>query len=149
MEKHCYLRLFHLVLVCSLLLPNLQAIRSSQSDPHLIFECLTSHLSRFSFATVLSVYNKWMFSHDHFGFPYPLFVTTIHMFIQFILATALRFIHPHFRPEKKPTLQAYGCVNATDCIRVFLLIFIRWTIARKLFLPQYPRVWILGYPMFH
>ncbi|KIM53643.1 hypothetical protein SCLCIDRAFT_1222611 [Scleroderma citrinum Foug A] len=71
-----------------------------------IYACFI--LSWFSFATVLSVYNKWMFSHDHFGFPYPLFVTTIHMFIQFILATALRFIHPHFRPEKKPTLQAYG-----------------------------------------
>jgi len=32
-EKHCYIRLFHLVLVCCLLPPNLQAIRSLQSDP--------------------------------------------------------------------------------------------------------------------
>ncbi|KAL4080170.1 triose-phosphate transporter family-domain-containing protein [Scleroderma yunnanense] len=65
-------------------------------------------LSWFSFATVLSVYNKWMFSHDYFSFPYPLFVTTTHMLIQFILATVLRFSHPRFRPKKKPTLQAYG-----------------------------------------
>ncbi|KAI6026398.1 hypothetical protein PISMIDRAFT_143759 [Pisolithus microcarpus 441] len=63
----------------------------------------------FTFATVLSVYNKWMFSLDHFGFPYPLFVTTIHMCIQFILAAALRFIHPRrFRPECRPDLRVYG-----------------------------------------
>ncbi|KAI6044657.1 triose-phosphate transporter family-domain-containing protein [Pisolithus marmoratus] len=70
---------------------------------------LTSCLTRFTFATVLSVYNKWMFSFDHFGFPYPLFVTTIHMLIQFILAAALRFIHPRrYCPESRPNWQAYG-----------------------------------------
>lgn len=63
----------------------------------------------FTFATVLSVYNKWMFSLDHFGFPYPLFVTTIHMTIQFLLAAALRFIYPRrYRPETRPNLQSYG-----------------------------------------
>ncbi|KAG1716084.1 hypothetical protein ID866_1056 [Astraeus odoratus] len=66
-------------------------------------------LSWFTFATVLSVYNKWMFSYDHFGFPYPLFVTTVHMFVQFVLAAVLRFIHPRrFRSENKPTVKAYG-----------------------------------------
>lgn len=63
---------------------------------------------RFLFATVLSVYNKWMFSPDHFGFPSPLFVTTLHMFVQFILAALLRLIWPrHFRPERNPTPSDY------------------------------------------
>ncbi|KAG2358950.1 triose-phosphate transporter family-domain-containing protein [Suillus spraguei] len=61
------------------------------------------------FATVLSLYNKWMFSPDLFGFPYPLFVTTLHMLVQFTLATALRvcFSH-HFRPERSPSVKDYG-----------------------------------------
>ncbi|CDO69259.1 hypothetical protein BN946_scf185042.g161 [Trametes cinnabarina] len=35
--------------------------------------------SWFFFATLISVYNKWMFSPEHYGFPSPLFVTTIHI----------------------------------------------------------------------
>ncbi|KAF8840243.1 TPT-domain-containing protein [Paxillus ammoniavirescens] len=66
-------------------------------------------LSWFLFATVLSVYNKWMFSPDHFAFPYPLFVTALHMLVQFLLAAILRFVFPRrFRPEKKPTLRDYS-----------------------------------------
>ncbi|KAG6866668.1 hypothetical protein C0991_000778 [Blastosporella zonata] len=64
---------------------------------------------QFLFATALSVYNKWMFSSDHFGFPYPLFVTTIHMFVQFILAAIMRTFWPnHFKPTNKPTVADYG-----------------------------------------
>ena len=64
--------------------------------------------SRFCFATVLSVYNKWMFSAEHFGFPYPLFVTTMHMFVQFILATLIRNIWPkRFRPQNAPSRVNY------------------------------------------
>lgn len=63
----------------------------------------------FLFATVLSVYNKWMFSKDHFGFPYPLFVTTIHMFVQFALAGAMRFFWPkRFKPDNRPSVPDYG-----------------------------------------
>ncbi|KAG6812544.1 hypothetical protein H0H92_002313 [Tricholoma furcatifolium] len=63
----------------------------------------------FFFATTLSVYNKWMFSSDHFGFPYPLFVTTVHMFIQFIFAATLRFFWPQrFKPANNPTAVNYG-----------------------------------------
>ncbi|KIJ67490.1 hypothetical protein HYDPIDRAFT_25939 [Hydnomerulius pinastri MD-312] len=66
-------------------------------------------LSWFLFATVLSVYNKWMFSPDHFAFPYPLFVTTLHMLVQFLLAAVLRSIYPrYFCPDKRPTLRGYG-----------------------------------------
>ncbi|KAF9219603.1 TPT-domain-containing protein [Gyrodon lividus] len=66
-------------------------------------------LSWFLFATVLSVYNKWMFSPDHFAFPYPLFVTTLHMLVQFLLAALIRFVYPrHFCPDKKPSLRDYS-----------------------------------------
>ncbi|KAG2125980.1 triose-phosphate transporter family-domain-containing protein [Suillus clintonianus] len=65
--------------------------------------------SWYIFATVLSLYNKWMFSPDLFGFPYPLFVTTLHMFVQFVLAAALRFCFSHhFRPERSPSVKDYG-----------------------------------------
>lgn len=63
---------------------------------------------RFLFATLLSVYNKWMFSPDRFAFPYPLFVTSLHMLVQFILAGILRYSLPaHFKPEHNPNPKDY------------------------------------------
>ncbi|KAJ7072553.1 TPT-domain-containing protein [Mycena amicta] len=65
--------------------------------------------SWFLFSTLLSLYNKWMFSADHFGFPYPLLVTTLHFFVQFILAFLLRTFWPkRFRPSQSPALADYG-----------------------------------------
>ncbi|KAH8827957.1 triose-phosphate transporter family-domain-containing protein [Flagelloscypha sp. PMI_526] len=62
----------------------------------------------FIFATLLSVYNKWMFDDQHFGFSYPLFVTTLHMFVQLGLASILRFVWPqHFRPRYDPSRRDY------------------------------------------
>ncbi|RPD63809.1 TPT-domain-containing protein [Lentinus tigrinus ALCF2SS1-6] len=62
----------------------------------------------FFFATMLSLYNKWMFSPDRYGFPSPLFVTTAHMWVQFSLAAVLRYAFPrHFRPEQSPSRQDY------------------------------------------
>lgn len=67
------------------------------------------HVSRFFFATVLSVYNKWMFSPKQFGFPYPLFATAVQMFIQSGLAAGLRYGAPqHFKPDHNPTRNDYG-----------------------------------------
>ena len=63
---------------------------------------------RFLFATLLSVYNKWMFSPDRFAFPYPLFVTSLHMLVQFILAGILRYSLPaRFKPELNPNPRDY------------------------------------------
>ncbi|KAJ7690662.1 TPT-domain-containing protein [Mycena rosella] len=65
--------------------------------------------SWFFFSTILSVYNKWMFSKEYFGFPYPLFVTTMHFFVQFLLAAFIRAVWPHrFRPAQHPTAADYG-----------------------------------------
>ncbi|KAI0344530.1 TPT-domain-containing protein [Trametopsis cervina] len=64
--------------------------------------------SWFFFATILSLYNKWMFAPDRYGFPFPLLVTTMHMFVQFALAALARAIWPHrFRPEQSPNKKDY------------------------------------------
>ena len=64
--------------------------------------------SRFVFAMILSLYNKWMFAPEHFGFPFPLLVTMLHMFVQALLASILRFGWPRrFRPEHDPSREDY------------------------------------------
>ena len=64
---------------------------------------------RYFFATILSVYNKWMFSPDRFGFPFPLFVTMMHMYVQFALAASLRALWPRrFRAEHIPSRRDYA-----------------------------------------
>jgi solute carrier family 35 protein C2 len=63
---------------------------------------------RFTLALLLSLYNKWMFAPEHFGFPLPLFVTMLHMFVQATLASLLRFGWPRrFRPEYDPSKEDY------------------------------------------
>ncbi|KAI8992861.1 TPT-domain-containing protein [Trametes punicea] len=64
--------------------------------------------SWFLFATLISLYNKWMFSPEHYGFPSPLFVTTVHMWVQFLLAALLRYTMPrHFKPDHSPSRADY------------------------------------------
>lgn len=66
-------------------------------------------VSRFVFAMILSVYNKWMFDPEYFGFPFPLFVTMMHMFVQFLIAAFLRNVFPRvFRPEFSPGRDDYA-----------------------------------------
>ncbi|THH18176.1 hypothetical protein EW146_g2767 [Bondarzewia mesenterica] len=65
--------------------------------------------SWFTFAIVISLYNKWMFSPEHFGFPYPMFATTVQMFFQFGFAAIMRYGWPQaFRPQHSPTRADYG-----------------------------------------
>ncbi|KAJ4483681.1 triose phosphate transporter [Lentinula aciculospora] len=65
--------------------------------------------SWFFFAILLSMYNKWMFSDSHLNFPYPLFVTSLHMVVQFLLAGLVLNVWPHkFKPERYPTTEEYG-----------------------------------------
>jgi solute carrier family 35 protein C2 len=63
---------------------------------------------RYIFATILSVYNKWMFTPEYYNFPYPLFVTMIHQIVQFGLAFAIRRIWPSLRPKEKPNRSDYS-----------------------------------------
>lgn len=60
------------------------------------------------FATLLSIYNKWMFSPEYYGFSYPLFVTTTHMCVQFFLASLVRVIWKQYRPKEIPSRRDYG-----------------------------------------
>ncbi|KAI9480415.1 MAG: triose phosphate transporter [Benjaminiella poitrasii] len=61
----------------------------------------------YTFATILSVYNKWMFSEDHYNFQYPLFVTSIHMIVQFLFSGTSLLIIPNLRPSKRPSIRDY------------------------------------------
>ncbi|WWC60930.1 uncharacterized protein I303_103506 [Kwoniella dejecticola CBS 10117] len=65
-------------------------------------------LSWYTFATLLSLYNKWMFSPAYYGFSYPLFVTACHMVVQFCLAAFIRITFAErFRPKERPTRKEY------------------------------------------
>ncbi|WWD01214.1 hypothetical protein V866_008155 [Kwoniella sp. B9012] len=65
-------------------------------------------LSWYTFATLLSLYNKWMFSPNYYGFSYPLFVTCCHMVVQFGLAALIRVTFAdRFRPKERPTRKEY------------------------------------------
>jgi solute carrier family 35, member C2 len=56
----------------------------------------------YSFSIAISVYNKWMFSKENLDFHYPLFVTSIHMLVQFSLASTVLYFMPRFRPSADP-----------------------------------------------
>ena len=57
----------------------------------------------YSFSISISVYNKWMFSKENLDFHFPLFVTSIHMIVQFLLASCVLFFLPRFRPGADPS----------------------------------------------
>ncbi|KXT02369.1 hypothetical protein AC578_218 [Pseudocercospora eumusae] len=60
----------------------------------------------YSFSISISVYNKWMFSAEMLDFHFPLFTTSLHMLVQFSLASAVIFFLPQFRPGRDGTKQA-------------------------------------------
>ncbi|KAI9321071.1 triose-phosphate transporter family-domain-containing protein [Dichotomocladium elegans] len=64
-------------------------------------------LTWYTFATFLSLYNKWMFSSDHYNFQYPLFVSSIHMVVQFIFAGLSLLLIPKLRPTNRPSFKDY------------------------------------------
>jgi len=61
----------------------------------------------------ISVYNKWMFSPDNLDFHFPLFTTSIHMLVQFALASAVLYFIPHLRPRRAEETQ-YQPLDGTD-----------------------------------
>jgi solute carrier family 35 protein C2 len=54
----------------------------------------------YSFSIAISVYNKWMFSAENLDFHFPLFITSIHMLVQFSLASLVLYLLPQFRPKR-------------------------------------------------
>lgn len=57
-------------------------------------------LSWYTFSTLISVYNKWMFSTDKKNFSYPLFVTSFHMLMQFVLSSSAMKLFPQLVPRR-------------------------------------------------
>ncbi|KAG0650822.1 putative transporter [Hyphodiscus hymeniophilus] len=51
------------------------------------------------FSLSISIYNKWMFDPKHLDFHFPLFTTSMHMLVQFSLASLVLFLLPQFRPR--------------------------------------------------
>ncbi|KAK4052502.1 hypothetical protein OIV83_002304 [Microbotryomycetes sp. JL201] len=62
----------------------------------------------YTFSTCISVYNKWMFSSDHYDFPFPLFVTSCHMLVQWTLAGLTLSFFKNLRPTARPKASDYA-----------------------------------------
>ncbi|KAI1755294.1 triose-phosphate transporter family-domain-containing protein [Xylaria castorea] len=51
------------------------------------------------FSLSISLYNKWMFDSGQLNFPFPLFTTSMHMLVQFSLASLVLYLIPSLRPN--------------------------------------------------
>ena len=45
-------------------------------------------------------YNKWMFDEQKLNFPFPLFITSMHMLVQFSLSCLVLYFVPSLRPQR-------------------------------------------------
>ncbi|KAI8322185.1 TPT-domain-containing protein, partial [Martensiomyces pterosporus] len=68
----------------------------------------------YTFSGMLSVYNKWLFGKSERDFPFPLFVSSIHMLAQYLLALLCLRMFPSMRPTQSPTWGAY-LTRAVPC----------------------------------
>ncbi|KAL7929038.1 TPT domain-containing protein [Trichoderma chlorosporum] len=55
------------------------------------------------FSLSISLYNKWMFDEDRLNFAFPLFTSSMHMVVQFILSALVLFFIPSLRPQRSHT----------------------------------------------
>lgn len=51
------------------------------------------------FSLSISIYNKWMFDSNKLNFPFPMFTTSVHMLVQFSLASLVLYFIPSLRPQ--------------------------------------------------
>ncbi|GAA5863658.1 hypothetical protein JCM3774_001205 [Rhodotorula dairenensis] len=65
-------------------------------------------LAWYCFSMLISLYNKWMFSEEYYNFPYPLFVTSVHMLVQWTLAAITLGLVPRLRPTSRPQPRDYA-----------------------------------------
>jgi solute carrier family 35 protein C2 len=54
-----------------------------------------------------------MFSEEYYNFPYPLFVTSIHMLVQWTMAAITLGLMPRLRPTSRPRSRDYAYVGTT------------------------------------
>ncbi|KAI0525843.1 triose-phosphate transporter family-domain-containing protein [Xylaria bambusicola] len=60
------------------------------------------------FSLSISLYNKWMFDSGQLNFPFPLFTTSMHMLVQFSLASLVLYFIPSLRPNNAPRSSDLG-----------------------------------------
>lgn len=89
-------------------------------DPNLTLQCVFSFPPHVSPALLFVLADKWMFSADHYNFPYPLFVTSVHMLVQWLLAALTLTIFPSLRPKTRPLPRDYACVVSTSYSEVLV-----------------------------
>ncbi|PHH72783.1 hypothetical protein CDD83_4878 [Cordyceps sp. RAO-2017] len=53
----------------------------------------------YMFSLSISLYNKWMFDQNRLNFAFPLFTTSMHMLVQFVLAGLVLYFVPSLRPH--------------------------------------------------
>ena len=70
----------------------------------------------YTFSISISVYNKWMFSSENLDFHFPLFTTSVHMLMQFLLSSLTLYLFPRFRPSRAVDDGAgqYTALNANE-----------------------------------
>ena len=83
------------------LYPHTHRILPPQPLYRRILTILSLILLWYTFSLLLSLYNKWMFAPDHWNFPFPLFVTGLHMLVQFFLSGLVLWWFPQFRPKRE------------------------------------------------
>ncbi|KAJ2909423.1 hypothetical protein GGI21_001897 [Coemansia aciculifera] len=81
-------------------------IRNPELRKHALV-VVTYVLLWYIFSGTLSVYNKWLFGASERDFPFPLFVSAVHMAVQYALATTVLWLYPSLRPSQSPTLDMY------------------------------------------
>ncbi|KAI9598627.1 triose-phosphate transporter family-domain-containing protein [Syncephalis fuscata] len=68
----------------------------------------------YTLSTFLSLYNKWMFDPNKYGFHYPLYTTSMHQIIQFVLSLICLAIWPHLRPRHMMGVREF-CKRVVPC----------------------------------
>ncbi|TGJ79115.1 hypothetical protein E0Z10_g9641 [Xylaria hypoxylon] len=80
---------------------NLSDEERKQADQN-VFKKLTVNAALigcwYIFSLSISLYNKWMFDSGQLNFPFPLFTTSMHMLVQFSLASLVLYFIPSLRP---------------------------------------------------
>ncbi|TKA83127.1 hypothetical protein B0A55_00899 [Friedmanniomyces simplex] len=72
----------------------------------------------YTFSISISVYNKWMFSKENLDFHFPLFTTSLHMIVQFVLATTALYFLPQFRPKRPVVLDSSSSSGGGEYTRL-------------------------------
>ncbi|CAK7233360.1 hypothetical protein SCUCBS95973_008568 [Sporothrix curviconia] len=84
----------------SLIVASLTEDERKEADKHVVLKLLYNGSLIglwYLFSLSISLYNKWMFGSN---FPFPLFTTSIHMLVQFVLACVVLYFVPSLRPPR-------------------------------------------------